>query len=69
MYFEHRSQPLGDQLGRLDPGVLDVHQADGDVHRLGQLDQQLDLGHLAAGELQGELVHLGPARCAGTAAG
>ena len=34
---EHVPQPLGDQLGGLDPGVLDVDQPDSDIHRLGQL--------------------------------
>jgi len=44
--------PGGDQLGGFDPGVLDIDQPHGNIHRLGQLCQQLDLGQLATGELQ-----------------
>lgn len=49
-----------DQLGGFDPGVLDIDQPHGDIHRLGQLCQQLDLCQLATGELQRKLVHGNP---------
>ncbi len=52
--------PGGDQLGGFDPGVLDIDQPHGDIHRLGQLCQQLDLCQLATGELQRKLVHGNP---------
>ena len=58
---KHRPQPLGDQLGGLDPGVLDVDQPTATSIDSGSSAEQLDLGHLAAGELERELVHLRPA--------
>ena len=35
--LQHRAEPLGHQLRRLDPGVLHVDQPDRHVHRVGQL--------------------------------
>ena len=55
-YLSTRPQSVGHQLGRLDPGILDVDQSHGDIHRLGQLSQELDLGQLAAGELECQLI-------------
>ena len=57
---EHRVDPLGDVVGRLEVGVLDVDDAGGDVPAGGgDLAEDRDLGHLAVGELEHELVDIG----------
>ena len=54
---EHRVDPLGDLVGRLEVVVLDVDDAGGDVPPAAAISpQELDLGHLAVGELEDELV-------------
>ena len=54
---QHRLRPFGDLVGRLEVGVLDVDDPGRDVAtRRGDLAQDLDLGHLAVGELEHELV-------------
>ena len=54
---EHGVDPLGDLVGRLEVVVLDVDDARRDVAPgRGDLAEDLDLGHLAVGELEDELV-------------
>ena len=58
MWRSTSPQTFGHQLRRLHPGILHIDQTDGQAHRRLDFAGQLDLGHLAAGELQGELMHL-----------
>ena len=54
---QHGIDPLGDVVGRLDVRVLDIDDAGGDVATGGgDLAEDRDLGHLAVGELEHELV-------------
>jgi hypothetical protein len=54
---EHDIHPLGDIVRGLDPRVLDIDHAGGDMAAGGRdLAQDLDLGHLPVRELEHELV-------------
>src|SRR5262249_53367477 len=58
--LQYRPQSLGDQLRWLDPGILHVDQPGRQSHRRPDLARQFDLGHLAAGELERQLLHRRP---------